>query len=46
ESSNPEKLPWAEKASEEVICLPIYADLEERDVERIISVVCGQDGKE
>ncbi|MCB9248093.1 MAG: DegT/DnrJ/EryC1/StrS family aminotransferase [Ignavibacteriales bacterium] len=40
ESSNPEKLPWAEKASEEVICLPIYADLEERDVERIISGSC------
>ena len=39
ESSKPEKLPWAEKASEEVICLPIYADLMTDDIERIINQI-------
>ena len=39
DSARPEKLPIARKLAESVICLPIYADLAGRDVERIIEVV-------
>ncbi|MFW5879381.1 MAG: DegT/DnrJ/EryC1/StrS family aminotransferase, partial [bacterium] len=39
ESANPAHLPVASKAAEEVICLPIYPDLEEEDVERIINMI-------
>ena len=38
-SSAPERLPVARKMANEVICLPIYADLELNDVERIVSVL-------
>jgi len=38
-SSAPERLPVARKMANEVICLPIYADLELDDVERICEVL-------
>ncbi len=38
-SSSPEKLPVAEKISKEVICLPIYPDLDHTDVDRIIDIL-------
>jgi len=38
-SSAPERLPVARKMAEEVICLPIYADLDVGEVERIVSVL-------
>ncbi|MCB0753135.1 MAG: DegT/DnrJ/EryC1/StrS family aminotransferase, partial [Ignavibacteriae bacterium] len=40
DSANPENLQVAEKASEEVICLPIYADLVKEDSERIMEIIC------
>jgi len=39
ESANPENLPVATKIADSVICLPMYADLNERDVERIINLI-------
>ena len=39
ESAKPGRLVVAEKITEEIICLPIYPDLEETDLERIISVL-------
>ena len=39
-SSRPENLPVATKLAEQVLCLPMYADLTDDDVERIIKVVC------
>lgn len=39
DSAAPSKLPIAEKASAEVICLPIYADLEEADTKKIIDII-------
>ena len=39
ESSNKENLPIAHKLADSVICLPMYADLTEEDVERVIEVV-------
>jgi len=38
-SSNAKNLPNAVKMAKEVICLPIYADLELNDVELICEVV-------
>lgn len=40
ESAGPENLPVATRLSEEVLCLPIYADLTDDDIERILEVVC------
>lgn len=39
ESALSGKLPVAEKVTEEVICLPIYPDLDSKDVNRIISLL-------
>lgn len=41
DSARPEHLPFARRLADSVICLPIYADLERFDVDRIISVVKG-----
>ena len=38
-SSSKENLPQAEKMSQEVICLPIYPDLVDKDVEKITSLI-------
>ena len=38
-SSAKENLPVAHKLADSVICLPMYADLIDEDVERIIGVV-------
>ena len=39
ESSNPANLSVATKLAEQVLCLPMYADLTDDDVERILKVV-------
>ncbi len=39
ESANPANLPVATKLAEQVLCLPMYADLTDDDVERILKVV-------
>ncbi len=39
QSAQPEKLPVAEKISEEVICLPIYPDLDLTEVDRIVNIL-------
>ena len=41
ESASPDNLPIANKLANEVICLPIYAGLEDEDVKRIISSING-----
>lgn len=41
ESARPENLPVARKLAGSVICLPMYADLAEEDVDRVIQVVRG-----
>jgi len=38
-SAEEKNLPVAEQISSEVICLPIYPDLEHRDVERVIGIL-------
>jgi dTDP-4-amino-4,6-dideoxygalactose transaminase len=38
-SAQPGKLPVAERVAEEILCLPIYADLQERDLIRIVNVI-------
>ena len=40
ESANPSNLPIATKLADQVLCLPMYADLADDDVERILKVVC------
>ena len=40
ESASPAKLPIATKLADQVLCLPMYADLTDIDVERISKVVC------
>lgn len=42
ESARPENLPVATKLAEQVLCLPMYADLTDEDVERILQVVCNK----
>ena len=42
ESARPSNLPVATKLAEQVLCLPMYADLSDDDVERILEVVCGR----
>ena len=39
ESAKPENIPVATKIADSVICLPIYTELEETDVERVIDVI-------
>lgn len=39
ESAKPENLPVATKLAEQVLCLPMYADLTEDDVHRVIEVI-------
>ena len=41
-SARPENLPIATKLAEQVLCLPMYADLSDDDVARILQVVCGR----
>ncbi len=38
-SAMPENLPFAHKIANQVICLPIYADLAQADIERVINCV-------
>lgn len=39
ESAKPTNLPIANKLAEQVLCLPMYADLSESEIERILKVV-------
>ena len=39
ESSNPENIPNARKLADEVICLPIFADITDEDVGRVIECI-------
>jgi dTDP-4-amino-4,6-dideoxygalactose transaminase len=39
DSAKPENLPVATKIADSVICLPMYAELEKEDVERIINLI-------
>ncbi len=39
DSASPENLPVATKLAEQVLCLPMYAELTDEDVERILQVV-------
>ncbi|MFC1671426.1 DegT/DnrJ/EryC1/StrS family aminotransferase [Spirochaetota bacterium] len=39
DSAQPGKLPVAEKITEQVVCLPIYSDLGNKDSDRIIAVL-------
>ena len=39
DSAKLENLPIANKMSDQVICLPIYSDLVEKDIERIINII-------
>jgi len=38
-SSNPENIPIATVVAEQVICLPIYVELREEDIEKICSII-------
>ena len=42
ESARKENLPVANKLAEQVLCLPMYADLTDEDVDRVLQVVCGK----
>jgi dTDP-4-amino-4,6-dideoxygalactose transaminase len=39
ESALPGKMPVAEKVTEEVICLPIYSDLSDKEVNKVVKVI-------
>jgi dTDP-4-amino-4,6-dideoxygalactose transaminase len=39
ESAQPGKMPVAERITQEVICLPIYPDLNKKDVDEICSIL-------
>ncbi len=41
DSARPENLPVAAKLAGQVICLPIYSDIEDEEVDRVIGVVRG-----
>ncbi len=41
-SAKAQNLPVATKLAEQVLCLPMYADLTDEDVARVIEVVCGK----
>lgn len=42
ESASSANLPVATKLADQVLCLPIYADLTDEDVERVCKVVCNK----
>ena len=42
ESANPANIPIAHKLANQVLCLPMFADLNEADVDRIINVVANK----
>ncbi len=42
ESAQPGNLPVAEEVTQKVLCLPIYPDLEESEVERIANIIAGK----
>ena len=42
ESANPKNLPVAHKLADQVLCLPMFADLNDEDVQRTIDVVAGR----
>lgn len=42
ESAHPENLPVANRLAEQVLCLPMYADLSNDDIARVMKVVCGK----
>lgn len=42
ESASSANLPVATKLADQVLCLPIYADLTDGDVERVLKVVCNK----
>ena len=42
-SAAPDNLPHARRAAAQVICLPIYPDLETRQIERIVALIAGCD---
>lgn len=42
ESANPKNLPVAHKLADQVLCLPMFADLQDNDVERIIDVIAAK----
>lgn len=42
DSANPKNLPVAHKLADQVLCLPMYADLQDNDVERIIDVIAAK----
>ena len=42
ESARKENLPVANKLAEQVLCLPMCADLTDEDVDRVLQVVCGK----
>lgn len=39
ESASPENLPIATKLAEQVLCLPIYADLSDEDIYRVVNII-------
>jgi dTDP-4-amino-4,6-dideoxygalactose transaminase len=39
ESAKPENLPVAEKITEQVLCLPIYPDMDENTIESVIKII-------
>ena len=40
ESARPENLPVAHKIADSVICLPMYAELNEEDINRVLYCIC------
>lgn len=42
-SANPQNLPVAERISEEILCLPIYPELDLNDVSRVVDIFKNQD---
>ena len=42
ESANTKNLPVAHKLADQVLCLPMFADLKDEDVERIINVIAAK----
>ena len=40
DSAKPSNLPVAYKLADQVLCLPMFADLQNEDVERIINIIC------
>lgn len=42
DSANPKNLPVAHKLADQVLCLPMYADLQDNDVKQIIDVIAAK----